>query len=89
MSVHHVIKSMLLEAPEGQIDKPLMDLIQKWDEPPTSLQILEVRDLGAYTAGTSDFTISVMDMAWKSAMKAEGVTEESLIAQATWRKDHV
>ena len=41
------LKSLLITAPEDQLDPSLVSLVKSWDEEPTALQILELLDKAA------------------------------------------
>jgi DNA-binding transcriptional ArsR family regulator len=78
---------LLLEAPEGALDSSVKPLIEKWDEEPTSIQILEVLDqIVRYSLG-SDFVVQALDIMWKRAMEREGITIEECVSQAVWREE--
>ena len=44
------LKEALLKAPDSQLDACMFPLIEKWDDNPTALQILEVLDECIYSA---------------------------------------
>jgi len=79
------IKQMLIAAPDGQLDECMKPLIEKWDDPPKAIQILEVVDHTIYGALASGFTLTLMQMMLKEAIDAEGTTHEELVKLATWR----
>ena len=79
------IKGLFLEAPESQIDLSVKPLIEAWDDPPTTLQMLRVLDEMARYAAGSEFSIMALDLMLQDALKDEGQTYEQLVAQATWR----
>ena len=78
---------LLLEAPEGQLDSSVFPLIEKWDEEPKSIQILEVLDQIVRYSLASDFVVQALDIMWKRAIEREGITMEECIALATWREE--
>jgi hypothetical protein len=79
------MKEMLLQAPDGQLDACMHPLISKWDENPTSLQILEVLDHCIYGALASGFVVTVLQSLYDSALQKEGKTHAQNEALATWR----
>jgi hypothetical protein len=78
--------NLLLEAPDEQMDPILKQFISKWDDEPTSLQILEVIDHAVYSALASDFVVSVLQSLYENALKSEGKTDDDNARFATWRK---
>ena len=54
------LKEALLKAPDSQLDACMFPLIEKWDDNPTALQILEVLDECIYSALASGFVIVLL-----------------------------
>lgn len=79
------LKEMLLQAPDGQLDKSMFPLIEKWDEEPTAIQILEVLDQVIYASLGSGFVVSLLQMLYENALKKEGKTHKDMEALTTWR----
>ena len=80
------LKSMLLMAPDTQLDAQMFPLIEKWDEPqPTSLQILEVLDHCIFASLASGFVVSLLQELYNARLKTEGKTHEDNVPLATWR----
>jgi hypothetical protein len=79
------IKQNLLTAPESQLDASMKPLIEKWDDKPTALQILEVLDHCIYAALASGFVIKMLQTLLDIAMTNEQVKLEDLVPLATWR----
>jgi hypothetical protein len=79
------LKQMLLTAPETQLDHQMFPLIEKWDDEPTSLQLLEVLDQCIYFALASGFVITLLQNMYDLALEREGKTHEDDIPFATWR----
>lgn len=80
-------KEMMLSAPAGQIDQPLMDIIKKWEDTPTAANLLEAIDFAIYYAATSGFVLSI----WQSAYEAKPDEEKSKameLAKTTWRTQY-
>ncbi len=81
-----MIKQLLLEAPDSQLDVSIKPLIEKWSEPPTALEVLEVIDQVVYSGLGSDFVVNVLDILLRKAIAGESTTMELVIEQAHWRK---
>lgn len=81
------IKKLLLEAPDGQLDACVFPLIEKWDEPATAIQILEVLDKVIYAALGSGFVVTLLQTLYDEARKREGKTDVEVVALATWRNE--
>jgi hypothetical protein len=75
----------LLKAPESQLDIQMKPLIEKWNDPPTALQVLEVLDFCIHGSLASGFVVTVLQTLYDMRCKAEGVTHEQLEPKATWR----
>jgi len=79
------IKEHLLKAPDSQLDASVFPLIEKWDDEPTSLQILEVLDKCIYGSLASGFVIVLLENLLDIAMKRENVTLDDIVLYAVWR----
>ena len=79
------LRTLLMEAPEGQLDESMKPLIAKWDETPTSIQILEVLDKSIYYATASDFVVRTFQIMLDMALESEKKTLEDITPLATWR----
>ena len=79
------IKEQLLKAPDSQLDACIFPLIEKWDDEPTSLQILEVLDECIYSALASGFVIVLLENLLDIAMKRENTTLDDIVLYAVWR----
>ena len=78
----------LKEAPDDQLDFSMIELINKWNAPPTALQILEVLDRSVYSSLASKFVISVLELLFKSALERENLVITDLLSSATWRTEN-
>jgi len=76
---------MLLLAPDGQLDAKMKPLIEKWDDPPTALQVLEVLDHCVHGAIASGMVIGLFKAMLDGCLSREGKTLEDVTALATWR----
>lgn len=81
------MKEMLLQAPEDQIDEQVRPMIEKWDDEPTSLQILEVLDQCIHASLASGFVVSLLQNLYYATLKKENKTHEENVALATWRNN--
>lgn len=79
------IKELLLQAPDSELDKSMSPLIQKWDDEPTAIQILEVLDQVIYASLGSGFVVMLLQDLYKNALTREGKTHKEMEALATWR----
>ena len=79
--------ALILEAPKGQIDPSLKPLIEKWDEVPKSIQILEALDKAIHVGGASGFAMRLFNLLYADALEREDKTHEDNIPLAVWRND--
>ncbi len=79
------VKALFLQAPPGQLDPSMLPLIEKWDDEPTAIQILEVLDHCIHASLASGFAVSTMQALLAGAQKRENVTMADLVPLATWR----
>ncbi len=80
------LKQQWLKVPDNHMDHQLLPIIERWDDQPTALQILELLDACIYNGAASRFVVGALEGFLTAAMNNEGVTHEQLVAQATWRK---
>lgn len=81
------LKRLLLEAPDSQLDAKMRPYIEKWDEPPTALQVLEVWDYCVHGSLASSFVLIALECLYDTAIAREGITREAVESQATWRDE--
>lgn len=81
------MKELLLKAPDGQLDACMFPLIEKWDEPATAIQLLEVLDKVIYGALGSGFVVTLLQTLYGEALRREGKTDAEVVALATWRDE--
>lgn len=80
------MKQLLLAAPEAQLSKQCVKLVNLWKEPePTVLQVLAVIDWAVYTGGASRSCMLVLETLLNKAVFREGTTLIELYACAPWR----
>lgn len=82
------LKDMLLQAPATQLDHSMFPLIEKWSDPETALQVLEVLDQCIYAALASGFTVTFLQSLYDVALTRENTTHEDIVKLATWRTAH-
>lgn len=80
------LKSLLLQAPDGQLDSSLFPLIEEWSDPPKAIEILEVLDKVIYSSLGSGFTVNVLQLVYNETLQKEGKTHDEMIPLAVWRK---
>lgn len=78
---------MMLKAPPGQLDHSLFPLIEKWDDPVTALQLLEVLDQCIHASLASGMVVSLLQAKYTEALKREHTKHEEVVKLATWRKE--
>lgn len=79
------LKQHFLSAPAAMLDPALLPIVVRWDDPPTSIQLLELLDHCVHTGGAPRFVIMAIESVMLTTMKAEGVTSEDLLPRAVWR----
>jgi len=84
-TVEEDIKELLLEAPEGQLDASMKDLIKNWAIPIPSIQILEVIDKSVNASLASSFVIFALESIYNDALSRENISHEEVVKLATWR----
>lgn len=80
-------KEVFLTAPDHQLDAQMKALVEKWSEPPTAIQILEVLDHCIHGALASGLVVKLLQMFYSDTLKAEGKTHEDMVKLATWRNN--
>lgn len=79
------IKSLMLDAPEGMLDPNLKPLIEKWDDEPKAIQLLEVLDACIWGGAASGFVVKTLQALYDEAREKEGVSHEQVCEHAPWR----
>lgn len=77
--------AILLEAPESMIDSKMKPFIQKWSDPPTALQVLEVVDYCVNGSLSSGVALAALQVLYDQRCVAEGTTHAQVVKQAVWR----
>ncbi len=81
------LRDLYLAAPAGQIDSQLKLLIEKWNDEPTAIQLLEVVDKAIYWGAATTFAVSSLQTCLNIAMRREGKELADLLPLATWRDE--
>lgn len=81
------LTTLLLEAPDSQLDESAKKIIRKWPYQPTALNVLEVLDHCVYGGSASDFTMSVLHILLDTRIEEEQTTLEEVVKHATWRTE--
>ena len=81
------LKRILLSAPDDQLDHCMFPLIEKWNDIPTALQILEVLDHCIHASLASGAVITVLQTLLDNALIGEKKTLDEVVEHAHWRKD--
>lgn len=76
----------LLAAPDSQLHAEIKPYVQKWSDPPTALQVLEVLDMVIHMGLGSGFVVKVLQATYDMRCKDERTTHEEVVKGATWRK---
>ena len=81
------LKDLLLEAPEGHLDKSAMDSIREWDDTdPKAIQILKTLDMCVHAGLASGFVVGVLEQMLYHYCSKEKKTYEEVVKEAVWRK---
>ena len=81
------LKDLLLEAPEGHLDKSALESIREWDDTdPKAIQILKTLDMCVNAGLSSGFVVGVLEQMLYHYTTREKTTYEELTKEATWRK---
>lgn len=80
------LRDYLLKAPDTQLDAAMKPLIEKWDDEPTPLQVLEVLDHCIHGSLASGFVVAALQAVYDVQCKKANTTHEEVVKQATWRE---
>ncbi len=80
------IIEQLLKLSDAQLDGSMRPYLEKFDNPPKAIQLLEVLDLCVHGSLASSFVIITLDILLKDSIEREGTTYEEVVKQASWRK---
>lgn len=79
------VMNCLLLAPPHELDPAAIEMIKKWSEPPTPLQVLEVLDKCIHNSLASQFVITVLRVGYDDLCALCNVKHEDVVKDATWR----
>jgi hypothetical protein len=75
----------LLAAPETQLDSRMKPMVEKWSDPPTALQVLEVVDHCINGSLASGFVVAMLQALYDIRCKEEKTSHDEVVKLATWR----
>ena len=83
-----ILKNLLLQASDDQLDASMFPLIEKWDDKgPTPIQVLEVLDKCARYSLASGFTMQTLGVVYELTLADYNTTHDEVVKQATWRTE--
>lgn len=77
--------TLLKSTPESQLSPQIREKVEKWVEPVSAINILEVLDDVVHTGGGSGFIVKVFDLMLTESMDRENTFYDDLVKQAHWR----
>jgi hypothetical protein len=86
MNAKSELIKMLLDAPDNQLDAAMNPYIEKWSDPPTPIQVLEVLDLCINGSLCSGLVVTVLQVTYDNACKDANTTHEEMVKSASWRE---
>lgn len=84
--MHEEIIKYLLSTSDSQLDTSVKPLIEKWDSPPTPIQVLKVLDFCTCSALGSGFVISLLQLLYETICKDNNISHEEVVIKANWRE---
>ena len=63
------VLDLLLKAPDSQISKPIVEIIDKWSKPPKEKEISDTLEEIFYSGGASSFAIGVLKLLLRKAQE--------------------
>jgi hypothetical protein len=78
--------SLLLKMSDSEIDSKMRPYIEKWSDPPTALEVLEVLDWSINGSLASGFVVACLQALYDLRCSAEGTTHDDVVKLATWRE---
>lgn len=79
------LRDFLIAAPNSLIDASMHPLLEKWGDPPTALQVLEVLDQCIHASLASGFVVRALQVLYDQALTREKTAHETVAKNATWR----
>lgn len=80
-----IVKILLEDVPDRELDPKVKETIRKWNNPPTALQILEVLDMCVHGSLTNALVIKVLETLLEKTIEKEKTSYEEVVSKATWR----
>lgn len=80
------LRDLLLKSSDSQLDAAMFPLIEKWDDDPTPLQVLEVLDMCINGSLASGFVVATLQAVYDIQCKKFNTTHEEVVKQAAWRE---
>jgi hypothetical protein len=81
------VASLLLSAPESQLDAAMRPLIERWSKPPKAIEVLEVLDKCIHGSLASGFVVSTLQIIYDARLTEEKTSHDAVTRLATWRGD--
>ena len=75
----------LMAAPDTQLDAAMKPYIQKWSDPPTATQVLEVLDHCIHASLASSVVVQILQSLYEDACSRSGLLHEDVVKHAIWR----
>ena len=80
-------KKILLTAPDTQLDASMKLIVEKWSDPPTPIQVLEVLDHCIHGALASGMVVTMLQLMYKEVLAQANATHEEVVKSASWRNE--
>lgn len=77
---------MMLEAPAGQIDPYIREMIRRWSEPESALDVLQTLDAVVLICPDDSFMVKTLQYMLQTKLKITNQSYDDLIKEAIWRK---
>ncbi len=81
------VKQMLLAAPDNELDSQFKPMIEKWEDEPSAIQILELLDQVVHSGGGSGFVVTLLNTLLSLTIMKEKTTYNDVVKQAVWRTE--
>jgi len=85
MKIDKDLNSLILMAPETQIDPSILEDVKEWHNEPTALDILFCLDKMVYYSLGSEFSMHLFEMLLQEAMNEENITLDTLKDKRDWK----
>tara|TARA_R110002153_G_scaffold36023_6_gene106830 strand:+ start:905 stop:1189 length:285 start_codon:yes stop_codon:yes gene_type:complete len=74
----------MMTAPETQLSNSVKDVMKKWGDEVSALEILYVLDLMIFGSLASSFIVTTFQIFFNKAVEEEGSTVEAVIEKRDW-----